>query len=43
MSRLQRSSTNSEKHPYLRTSHWINPASHFWENGNYTEKAKDYF
>lgn len=30
-------------HPYLKRKFWANPRNQFWENGNYSEKSKEYF
>lgn len=43
MAKKQRSSTNSEKSPYLRLGFWENPSNQFWETAMYSEKSKDYF
>lgn len=41
MARKHRTSTNSDRHPYMRLSTWQN--NQFWETAMYTEKAKEYF
>lgn len=43
MAKKQRSSTNSEKAPYLRLQFYENPTNQFWETSMYSEKSKDYF
>lgn len=43
MAKKQRSSTNSEKHNYMRLQHYENPTNQFWETAMYSEKSKEYF
>jgi len=41
MAKKHRTSTNSDRHPYLRVKFWReNP---FWNTGMYSPKSKDYF
>jgi hypothetical protein len=39
----KRTSTNSDRNPYERTSFWINSSNHFWETDMYSDKSKEYF
>lgn len=43
MSKKQRSSTNSEKHPYMRLGFWENVSNQFWNSDVHTEKSKEHF
>ena len=43
MAKKQRSSTNSEKSPYLRLGFWENPSNQFWRSGLYSQKTQDDF
>lgn len=37
----QKNSSGHLKNPYERNENWLSPDWHFWENGNYTERAKE--
>lgn len=43
MAKKQRSSTNSEKAPYLRLQFWENPSNQFWRSDVHTDKSRDHF
>lgn len=40
---LGRSSTEHQKHPYLRKDFWANPLNQFWNTAMYSEASKRYF
>ena len=41
--KIHRSSSGSDRHPYMKISFWADPVNHFWENDRYTESAKAYY
>lgn len=38
---MAKSSSNSDKHPYLKVSFWENAYNQFWESDLYSEKTKE--
>lgn len=42
MSKVKHSS-GDDKPDYLKVSFWENPTNHFWENGYWSESAKQYY
>lgn len=38
---MAKSSSNSDKHPYLKVSFWENPSNQFWESDLYSNKSKN--
>ncbi|HEX6171374.1 MAG TPA: hypothetical protein VFZ33_16920 [Chitinophagaceae bacterium] len=43
MAKKQRSSTNSERHPYLKLGFWENKSNQFWNSETHTEASRDHF
>lgn len=41
--KIQRSSTNAERHPYMKLSFWENPSNQFWLSDTHSDKSKDHF
>jgi hypothetical protein len=38
---MNKSSSESEKHPYLKRGFYLNPDNQFWRSGNYSESYQN--